>query len=577
MVDARSRVGRAVHDHARQHGRERRPAGDADARCTCSCPSSNGWSRATRSRSPRSCSPAASSPTSSGGDCIFMVGLAVFTGASLACGLAPNGGFLIGARVVQGLGGALMNPATLSIITATFPPRQRGTAIGIWAGVSAMALAIGPLVGGLLTEHVNWNWIFFINVPIGIAGPARDPALHRRVARHLARAAAGRARADHLGDRAVRAHLRVHRGEQLRLDVGADPRLVRRRRSRAPHVRAARAAPAAADAQPRALPQPHVQRCEHGDALHRARDVRDVLLRLAVHAERARLLADPGRRVVPADDAADRRRGAAGRQAVRPVRLALARRRRHDAAHDHAPLLLAARRPRELLGAPARPADRRRRDGPDDDADDGGGDELRARRPGRRRLGRPQLEPAGRRLARDRGDGGDRRVRRRRPAHAGGVPARLPRRAPRRGGARLRRCDRRDGGDPQAGTSGRRRRQWRPRPHDAHGGQAEADGRRQAPRGARHRLPRLLEVELPRRDDGRDRPRGRHQRADPLPPLRLEARPLPRLPRRGLAELPRGLGAGDRRRPRPLPRRDRRRLHGEEVDGSGWSTCGSRR
>ncbi len=101
---------------------------------------------------------------------IFMVGLAVFTGSSLACGLAPNGGFLIGARVVQGLGGALMNPATLSIITATFPPRERGKAIGIWAGVSAMALAIGPLVGGLLTEHVNWNWIFFINVPIGIAG-----------------------------------------------------------------------------------------------------------------------------------------------------------------------------------------------------------------------------------------------------------------------------------------------------------------------------------------------------------------------------------------------------------------------
>jgi EmrB/QacA subfamily drug resistance transporter len=101
---------------------------------------------------------------------VFMVGLALFTGSSLACGLAPNGGFLIGARVVQGLGGALMNPATLSIITATFPPRERGRAIGIWAGISAMALAIGPLVGGLLTEHVNWNWIFFINVPIGVAG-----------------------------------------------------------------------------------------------------------------------------------------------------------------------------------------------------------------------------------------------------------------------------------------------------------------------------------------------------------------------------------------------------------------------
>jgi EmrB/QacA subfamily drug resistance transporter len=108
---------------------------------------------------------------------IFMAGLVVFTGASLACGLAPNGGFLIGARVVQGLGAALMNPATLSIITATFPPRQRGTAIGIWAGVSAMALAIGPLVGGLLTEHVNWNWIFYINVPIGVVGLLAIPVL----------------------------------------------------------------------------------------------------------------------------------------------------------------------------------------------------------------------------------------------------------------------------------------------------------------------------------------------------------------------------------------------------------------
>ncbi len=106
---------------------------------------------------------------------IFMVGLAVFTGASLACGLAPNGGFLIGARIVQGLGGALMNPATLSIITATFAPRERGRAIGIWAGVSALALAIGPLVGGLLTEHVNWNWIFYINVPIGLLGLLSAP------------------------------------------------------------------------------------------------------------------------------------------------------------------------------------------------------------------------------------------------------------------------------------------------------------------------------------------------------------------------------------------------------------------
>jgi EmrB/QacA subfamily drug resistance transporter len=108
---------------------------------------------------------------------IFMVGLVVFTGASLACGLATNGGFLIGARVVQGLGGALINPATLSIITATFPARERGKAIGIWAGVSALALAIGPLVGGLLTEHINWNWIFFVNVPVGVLGLITVPFL----------------------------------------------------------------------------------------------------------------------------------------------------------------------------------------------------------------------------------------------------------------------------------------------------------------------------------------------------------------------------------------------------------------
>jgi EmrB/QacA subfamily drug resistance transporter len=98
---------------------------------------------------------------------VFIGGLAVFTLSSLACGLAGSASVLIAARVVQGVGAALMNPATLSIITVTFPPRQRGTAIGIWAGVSALALAIGPLAGGLITEHVNWNWIFFINVPIG--------------------------------------------------------------------------------------------------------------------------------------------------------------------------------------------------------------------------------------------------------------------------------------------------------------------------------------------------------------------------------------------------------------------------
>jgi EmrB/QacA subfamily drug resistance transporter len=103
---------------------------------------------------------------------IFVIGIVVFTVASLLCGLADSSEMLIGARVLQGAGAALMNPATLSIIAATFPPRERGTAIGIWAGTSALALAIGPLVGGLITEHLDWSWIFFVNVPIGVLGIA---------------------------------------------------------------------------------------------------------------------------------------------------------------------------------------------------------------------------------------------------------------------------------------------------------------------------------------------------------------------------------------------------------------------
>jgi EmrB/QacA subfamily drug resistance transporter len=102
----------------------------------------------------------------------FVGGIVVFTGASLWCGLAGSSHELIAGRVLQGVGAALMNPATLSIIAATFPPRERGAAIGIWAGVSALALAIGPLVGGLITEHLDWSWIFFVNVPIGILGIA---------------------------------------------------------------------------------------------------------------------------------------------------------------------------------------------------------------------------------------------------------------------------------------------------------------------------------------------------------------------------------------------------------------------
>jgi len=97
---------------------------------------------------------------------VFLIGVVVFAAASATIGFAPTEGWLVASRAVQGLGAALMMPGTLSIITNTFPPAERGRAIGTWAGVSAIALALGPLLGGWLTEDVSWRAIFFINLPV---------------------------------------------------------------------------------------------------------------------------------------------------------------------------------------------------------------------------------------------------------------------------------------------------------------------------------------------------------------------------------------------------------------------------
>jgi EmrB/QacA subfamily drug resistance transporter len=99
---------------------------------------------------------------------MFMSGVAVFTAASAACGLAPSPGWLIGFRAVQGLGAAMLMPQTLTIITNTFPPERRGAAFGVWGTVAGVATIAGPTLGGLLVTAFDWRWIFFVNLPFGL-------------------------------------------------------------------------------------------------------------------------------------------------------------------------------------------------------------------------------------------------------------------------------------------------------------------------------------------------------------------------------------------------------------------------
>ncbi|SMQ18255.1 drug resistance transporter, EmrB/QacA subfamily [Streptomyces sp. Ag82_O1-12] len=100
---------------------------------------------------------------------LFIAGLAVFTGASAAAAMAPGIDSLIAARAIQGVGAAVMMPLTLTLLTAAVPVAKRGMAYGIWGAVNGLAVASGPLVGGTLTEHISWQWIFWLNVPLGLA------------------------------------------------------------------------------------------------------------------------------------------------------------------------------------------------------------------------------------------------------------------------------------------------------------------------------------------------------------------------------------------------------------------------
>lgn len=99
---------------------------------------------------------------------LFIVGLSIFTGASAAAALSPGINELIAFRAIQGVGAAIMMPLTLTLLTAAVPPARRGAALGLFSAVTGLAVACGPLVGGTLTEHLSWQWIFWLNVPIGL-------------------------------------------------------------------------------------------------------------------------------------------------------------------------------------------------------------------------------------------------------------------------------------------------------------------------------------------------------------------------------------------------------------------------
>jgi EmrB/QacA subfamily drug resistance transporter len=99
---------------------------------------------------------------------VFVAGVAIFTAGSAAAALAPSADALIAARALQGLGGAIVTPLTLTLLSAAVPPERRGAALGAWSGIAGLAVALGPLVGGAVVEGISWQWIFWINVPVGV-------------------------------------------------------------------------------------------------------------------------------------------------------------------------------------------------------------------------------------------------------------------------------------------------------------------------------------------------------------------------------------------------------------------------
>ena len=232
---------------------------------------------------------------------VFLTGLAVFTLASALCGLSQSTTQLIAARAFQGVGAALLMPGTLSIITVTFPPHERAKAIGLWAGMSGVALALGPTVGGLMVEHLGWQSVFFLNVPIGIVAFFTASRTVRESVSEVTRELDIPGLLLGSGALFCATYALIEANEKGWSDPLIVGMLVASGVLAVAFLLFERQQPQGDAAAP-LLPYPRVLGRGHGRVQRVVRDVRHVLLHVPVHAADPRVQRVRGRRPVPADD-----------------------------------------------------------------------------------------------------------------------------------------------------------------------------------------------------------------------------------------------------------------------------------
>ncbi len=252
-----------------------------------------------RSRWPRSCSHPARSATCWGAGASSSS--ASWSSRSRRSSAGSRGRHLMLniSRAVQGAGGAMMFANSLALIAQEFPPNERGTALGIWGATTGFAVAVGPLVGGVLTDAFGWEWIFLVNVPIGAVDPGVDAHEGPRLGAR-SHGADRLARPRDLQRRPLLPGVRADPRERRRLGQHQDRRAVRGGRAPAGRVRSGRAAPGPADARPAPLPHSHLHRRADRGVLAPRLDVLDVPLHHALHPEHPRLHAARERPPLPA-------------------------------------------------------------------------------------------------------------------------------------------------------------------------------------------------------------------------------------------------------------------------------------